>query len=122
MHDIRYALRSLSRQPGFCVSAILTLALGIGANTAMFSVFDAVVLHPLPYRDASNLVLVWQKPPSGKQNPVAGLDYLEWRKQAGSFERLLGMRNLFFNFRGHGATAHGRGYLWRYRIFRLTTD
>ena len=102
MHDFRYALRSLARQPGFCASAIVTLALGIGANTAMFSVFDAVVLHPLPYRDAQRLVLVWQKPPSGAESPVAPVNYLAWLKQTDSFEKLLGMRNLFFNYRGRG--------------------
>jgi len=96
--DLRYVLRSLSKQPGFCVSAILTLALGIGANTAMFSVFDAVILHPLPYRDASRLVLVWQTLPDRSENPVSGVSYIEWSKQARSFEPLLGMRNLFFNF------------------------
>jgi putative ABC transport system permease protein len=102
VHELRYAFRSLARQPGFCASAILTLALGIGANTAMFSVFDAVVLHPLPYREPSRLVLVWQKPPSGKEAAVFGINYLEWSKQAKSFERLLGMSNLFFNYRGRG--------------------
>ncbi|HTC33798.1 MAG TPA: ABC transporter permease [Bryobacteraceae bacterium] len=102
MHEVRYALRSLARQPGFCASVILTLALGIGANTAMFSVFDAVVLHPLPYRDAGRLLLVWQKTPQGKETPVAPVNYLEWSKQVKSFERLLGMRTLFFNYRGRG--------------------
>jgi predicted permease len=101
VHELRYALRSLARQPVFCASAILTLALGIGANTAMFSVFDAVVLHPLPYRDSSRLVLVWQKPPSGNNEAaVAGVNYLEWCKQAKSFERLLGVRYLYFSYRG----------------------
>ncbi len=99
MPGLRYALRSLSKQPGFCVSAILTLALGIGANTAMFSVFDAVILHPLPYRDPSRLVLVWQTLPNGAENPVSGVSYIEWSKQARSFDPLLGMRNLYFNFR-----------------------
>jgi len=80
----------------------LTLALGIGANTAMFSVFDAVVLHPLPYRDSSRLVLVWQKPPNGEEAAVSGINYLEWRKQTNSFQQLLGMRNLYFNYRGGG--------------------
>ncbi len=102
MHDLQYALRSLARQPGFCVSAVLTLALGIGVNTTMFSVFDAVVLHPLPYRDSNRLVLIWQKPPSGKEAAVAAVNYLEWGKQTKSFERLLGMRNLFFSYRGRG--------------------
>jgi predicted permease len=102
VHEIGYALRSLARQPVFCVSAIVTLALGIGANTAMFSVFDAVVLHPLPYRDPSRLVLVWQKPRSGDEAAVFGFNYLEWCKQTKSFERLLGVRYLFFSYRGRG--------------------
>src|ERR1700683_2432271 len=68
----------------------------------MFSVFEAVVLHPLPYRDSNRLVLVWQKPPSGKEAAVSGANYLEWCKQTKSFERLLGMRTLFLNYRGRG--------------------
>jgi putative ABC transport system permease protein len=102
VHELGYALRSLARQPVFCVSAIVTLALGIGANTAMFSVFDAVVLHPLPYRDPSRLVLVWQKPRSGDEAAVSGFNYLEWCKRTKSFERLLGVRYLFVGYRGRG--------------------
>jgi putative ABC transport system permease protein len=97
--EFRYALRSLAKQPGFCISTILTLALGIGANTAMYSVFDAVILHPLPYRNADRLVLVWQALPTRPQNPVVALNYLEWSKRAHSFERLLAMRTLFLSFR-----------------------
>jgi putative ABC transport system permease protein len=101
VHELRYALRSLARQPAFCVAAILTLAIGIGANTAMFSVFDAVVLHPLPYRDPSRLVLLWQKPPHAtNEAAVAAVNYLEWTKQTTSFERLLGVHYLYFSYRG----------------------
>ena len=102
MSDLSYTLRNLSKQPAFCVSAILTLALGIGANTAMFSVFDAVIVHPLPYRDSRRLVLIWQTLPTRPENPVSAQNYIEWQKQAHSFERLLGMRNLFVSFRHRG--------------------
>jgi putative ABC transport system permease protein len=100
--DLSYALRSLSKQPAFCVSAILTLALGIGANTAMFSVFDAVIVHPLPYSDARRLVLVWQTLPTRPENPVSAQNYAQWSKRAHSFDWLLGMRTLFVSFRKGG--------------------
>lgn len=95
--DVRLAFRTLAKQPVFCLAAILTLALGIGANTAIFSVFDAVILCPLPYPDADRLVLVWQKRPDGRENGVAGINYIEWVKQTKSFERLEGLIPQFYN-------------------------
>jgi len=102
VREIRYALRSLSKQPAFCFSAILTLALGIGATTAMFSVFDAVILHPLPYRDPGRLVLVWQSLSDREPKPVQARNYIEWSKQADSFERLLAIRTQFVALRSAG--------------------
>ncbi|HEV8043070.1 MAG TPA: ABC transporter permease [Bryobacteraceae bacterium] len=95
--DLRVTLRTLAKQPAFCLAAILTLALGIGANTAIFSVFDAVILRPLPYPDPGRLVFVWQKRPDGRENGVAGVDYQEWVKQSRSFERLEGWIPQFYN-------------------------
>ena len=64
MNDLRFAFRQLLRNPGFTAVAVLTLALGIGANTAIFSVFKALVLEPLPYPDPLRLVHVWKSQPS----------------------------------------------------------
>src|ERR1039457_2209750 len=61
VQDLRYALRTLRKSPGFAATAILTLALGIGASTAVFTVVDSVVLQPLSYRDSGNLVVAWER-------------------------------------------------------------
>ncbi len=107
--DARIAFRMLAKQPGFCLAAILTLALGIGANTAIFSVFDAVILRPLPYPDPDRLVLVWQKRPDGRQNGVAAINYLEWIKQTKSFERLEGFIPEFYNVGAGDHTLQTQG-------------
>jgi putative ABC transport system permease protein len=87
MQDVRYAFRLLVKSPGFSIIAILTLALGIGTNTAIFSVVNAVLLRPLPYRDPSHLVLIIEK----SKYPtitVSYQNYLDWRDQSHSFESM----------------------------------
>jgi putative ABC transport system permease protein len=86
--DIRFTLRSLLRQPAFALIAILTLGLGIGANTAIFSVVNGVLLSPLPYREPERLVLLWESVTDLPQITVAYPDYLDWRRRAKSFEDL----------------------------------
>jgi predicted permease len=82
IHDIRYALRSFRRNPGFSVIAVATLALGIGGITAMFSAFDAILIHPLPYADAGKLVVIWDEL-KGLDQPkqfATPPEWIEWRR------------------------------------------
>src|SRR5215469_13597234 len=80
--DIRYALRMLRKAPGFAALAVITLALGIGANTAMFSVVKGVLLQSPPFADPAHVVVVLQKQPNGNNNVFSTPDYLEWKRQS----------------------------------------
>ncbi len=97
LHDIRYALRLLGKTPGFTIVAVLTLALGIGANTAIFSVINAVLLRPLPFPDADRLTMVWGYNPQIGTESASLPDYTDWRAQNQSFEKMAGMSNRSMN-------------------------
>src|SRR5215831_7567122 len=89
VHDLRYALRSLRRQRGFTFVVVASLALGIGMNTAVFSVLNAVLLRPLPYPNGSRLVWLANYNQRWKiDNYIARTDYLIWKRDATSFERM----------------------------------
>jgi len=88
LQDLRFALRMLARNPGFTSVAILTLALGIGANTAIFSVVKAVLLRPLPFKDPARLVRVNESVEKGGRSPVAYPNYVDWRAQNTVFEEM----------------------------------
>ena len=88
--DFRYACRALAGRPGFAAVAILTLALGIGANTAIFSILDAVLLRPLPYADPDRLAMVWERnfPRNRMTNVVAPANFLNWLDEQQAFEQM----------------------------------
>ncbi len=86
LNDLRFAFRQLLKNPGFTAVAVLTLALGIGANTAMFSVVNGTLLEPLPYEQPGQLVMVWETPSPGQLNSVSPGVFLDWRAQGTNFE------------------------------------
>jgi putative ABC transport system permease protein len=89
LQDIRYAFRALRRNRGFASIAMLTLMLGIGANTAIFTVVDAVVLKPLPYPDPDRLLTLWERSRTdGQQSTVAPSNFYDWREQSRSFAKM----------------------------------
>ena len=101
--DIRYGVRTLLRQPGFLAAAVLTLALGVGANTTIFSVMNATILKPLPFRDANRLVLVW-KTFGGFENIISAPDFWDYKNQTHSFE---GIAIFDSGGRGYNLSATG---------------
>src|SRR3954470_1103788 len=114
LQDLRYGVRSLVRQPSFAVTAILTLALGIGATTAIFSVVDAVLLRPLPYPESGRIVSLmnfWTQ--TGRRgSTVSAPDFRDWKSQSESFAA-------FANFSGgeRSVTANGTAdYAFAYRV------
>jgi putative ABC transport system permease protein len=86
--DLRYAARMLAKSPGFTVVAVLSLALGMGANTAIFSVVNSVLLDGLPFRDAGRLALLYERSPREDENDVGAATFLDWRGRVRSFEGL----------------------------------
>ncbi len=100
--DIQYGIRNLLKRPGYTAIAVITLALGIGANTAIFSVVNAVVLRPLPYADPDRLVMLWETMPGSDRRSVAPGNFVDWREQNKTFDELAAAFYGNFNVTGDG--------------------
>ena len=100
--DLRYTARTLGRTPGFTLTAILVMALGIGANTAAFSVTDFVLIRPLPFPQPDRLVQLWENVPSYTEMELSPANYRDWKRMAGSFEAMGAFTPQPVNLIGHG--------------------
>jgi predicted permease len=109
IQDLRYGWRMLAKNPGFTAVALLALALGIGANTAIFSVVNGVLLRPLPYADPGRLMTVYETSREFRQMSVAYPNFLDWRRGNHSFTDIAAFRGDDFNFTGFGQPERLRG-------------
>jgi len=120
--DVRYALRTLRRSPGFAAVAVLTLALGIGPNTAIFSLAYATLLNPLGYlhrSDTNRLVWFWETQPTLPTAPFSAPDFLDYQAQNHSFEQMAGARQMSFTLKTDGPPERLRGAVVSANFFSL---
>ena len=104
--DLRYAVRQLRKSPGFTIMAIVTLALGIGANTAVFSVVEGVVLAPLRYFQPDRLVMVWENNPRFPRVWDSYPNFQDWQRSAQSFQQMTAFREQESDLTFPGAPSH----------------
>ncbi|HEV2388983.1 MAG TPA: ABC transporter permease [Candidatus Acidoferrales bacterium] len=122
-HDLRYGIRLLRKSPGFTAVAVATMALGIGVNTAVFSLADAALLEPLPYPSANRLVMAWERVrlPSyrNERNDPAPGNFADWRRQNSVFEAMAAIEDKSFNLTGTGEPARVEGEAVSASLFSL---
>src|SRR4029077_16161053 len=102
LQDLRFAIRTLRKSPGFTAIAILTLALGIGANTSLFSVVNAVLLNPLPYPNPERLVMLHESKPNFKNGSISYPNFRDWQKDNHSFSAIGVTRIYAYTLTGNG--------------------
>ena len=104
LQDIRYAIRMCVRQPGFTAIAVVALALGVGANTAIFTIVNAVLLERLPYRDSDRIMSLWEEGTHrpGRNNTLGPANFIRWRERSSSFDAMAAMVDTRANLTGRG--------------------
>jgi putative ABC transport system permease protein len=117
--DLRYGFRVLAKSPGFSIIAILTLALGIGANTAIFSVVNGVLLNPLPYPYPDQLVSMFQEIPNFQNASISYPNFLDWQKMNRSFQAMAAYRSTGFNLSGNGEPERLHGEMISAGFFEI---
>jgi predicted permease len=117
--DLRYGVRVLLKSPGFSLIAILTLALGIGANTAIFSVVNGVLLNPLPFHDPHQLVSMFQEMPNFKNGSISYPNFIDWRRMNATFAGMAAYRSTGFNLSGNGEPERLHGEMISAGFFEI---
>src|SRR5438128_10963006 len=119
MNDLKFAFRQLLKKPGFTAVALLMLALGIGANSAIFSVVNATLLRPFPYENPERLVILQERNAGGGLQDASYLNFADWRSQSASFESMAAERGReSFNFSGSGEPERLQGQIVSANFFQ----
>ena len=119
IQDVRFALRTLRKNPGFTGAALLTLALGIGANAAIYTVIDSVLLHPIPFPEPDRLVAIYQKTGRVEKASIPYLNLLDWQRQTQTFEAIAGWRSDGFALTGRGEPEEVMGSMVSENFFSV---
>src|SRR5215813_2898918 len=121
LQDLRYGARMLVKKPGFTIIAVITLALGIGATTAIFSLIHTLLIQPLPYRDAGRVLFAmgWDVQRDQMLFQVSAADFQDWRSECGAFEQAAGYRFWSVNLTGAGEPERVQGYYVSANLFAL---
>ena len=117
LHDLRYGWRTLAKSPAFTAVAVLTLAFGIGANSSIFSLINAVLLRPLPFKDPDKLITIWERRASSNDAnlPISAREFVTWREQTSSIDKMALMQ-------GDGLTLTGAGDPLSVSVLRVSAD